>query len=104
MLASGSEAESARNREALEKERKQIEDAVESIVDNNFVGFNNSVKAFSTIFSEYHEAQQATTKLKDHLADTQRTLLHRKRNLKDLEFQKTFGGQSRRENWSSHVR
>uniref|UniRef100_A0A7S2WN47 Exocyst complex component Sec8 n=1 Tax=Mucochytrium quahogii TaxID=96639 RepID=A0A7S2WN47_9STRA len=66
----------------------RVEVEVVDIVDNNYEAFNSSVAGFSAIFQEFTEAQNKVRKLKDYVYKSKETLTNRKRNLKDLWFQK----------------
>mmetsp|Transcript_9736 Transcript_9736/g.19097 ORF Transcript_9736/g.19097 Transcript_9736/m.19097 type:complete len:988 (+) Transcript_9736:154-3117(+) len=78
------EAEKSAYREDLAK----IERELDSIVDGNYRGFTNSVRSFSSIFQEFTDAQRKVRLLKDYVDQSKATLVNRKRNLKQLWFQK----------------
>ncbi|CAK8999690.1 Exocyst complex component SEC8 (AtSec8) (Exocyst complex component 4) [Durusdinium trenchii] len=75
-------------KEAYEEDLHKVNEEVGAIVEANYRGFNESVQSFSRIFQEFTEAQTKVRRLKEYVEKSKETLVSRKRNLKNLWFQK----------------
>jgi hypothetical protein len=78
----------ASEREALERDLARVEGGVRRVVDSNYAGLTNSVREFSAIADEFLSAQDKVRRLKEYVARSKGALVSRKRNLKDLWFQR----------------
>mmetsp|Transcript_6531 Transcript_6531/g.12038 ORF Transcript_6531/g.12038 Transcript_6531/m.12038 type:complete len:916 (+) Transcript_6531:552-3299(+) len=75
-------------RQVYEHDLSRVRDEVQNIVEDSYEGFTSSLSSFRTIFKEFTEAQTKVRKLKEYVHRSKETLVNRKRNLKDLWFQK----------------
>jgi len=77
-----------RDRAHLSDTLASVNEEVGAIVEEHHEGFNNSVASFSKTFQEFTDAQNKVKRLNEYVKKSKEALVNRKRNLKDLWFQK----------------